>query len=361
MKLASSSSAIWVRESPQARRDHVQHVVFERRVLERGCDRFELAPDVAAQPGVRLERRCRDQDRSAEVGREREPSRPPAHVLVLGLGEILERPPPVLPEHLPAAPVEDHVLGGQVHTDRECRRRHDRPDLTESKPLLDDFALLERRIRVVERHATLQADQQLTPGQRFVPLPEASPRGLRGGEAGAARQPLGQRRRGRPVGDEHEHLFASARERVGGGYQQLAAILGRRDQNLLRPLPLAVVLAVAEHALAKDALPQLHRPPRVDEQLRLQPLGEQRRLPEHGREPDHPWVAPRHLELGEEELQPRTPLVVGQHLQLVHDDEPDALNQVRLRDKQRLQLLVDHDGDLELASEDLPVEFPPIA
>jgi len=62
----------------------------------------------------------------------------------------------------------------------------------------------------------------------------------------------------------------------------------------------------------------------------------------------------------EEDLQNGSPLLIGQVLQLIHQDEADVIDELGVADEKGMELLIDDDGNVEPAALDALVVFAAI-
>jgi hypothetical protein len=226
---------------------------------------------------------------------------------------------------------------------------------------LHERALLPRQIRVVERHRAAQREAQRLASVCFLLLRELLER-------------LGDRRQvhaigedacagdgGRSVGHEDQHLLASSGDVLRGREHQFLRHGPAHVRKRLGAVFPGVVLAVGERPLAEDAFAKVDRTARVDEQLGVEPVGQQLRFAEHRGQAHDPRPRSRHLELGQQQLERRPARLVGDELQLVDHHEPHALERLGSAHEKGPELFEHHDGDLEASSGDRFVVLATIA
>ena len=117
---------------------------------------------------------------------------------------------------------------------------------------------------------------------------------------------------------------------------------------------------VMENPLVEHALVQLDRPLVKGKEVGAQPPGEGIGVPQDGRESDDLRAMRRGDDLGQGDLQPRSPVRVADFLELVDDHQCDVFQEERVLYHELRHLLVNDDRYSELARLDRPVMFPVI-
>ncbi|OQB45041.1 MAG: hypothetical protein BWY00_01798 [Firmicutes bacterium ADurb.Bin153] len=172
---------------------------------------------------------------------------------------------------------------------------------------------------------------------------------------------MGQGLRRGLVGEEDDRLLALVFHKKLGRLDILPCFpFGLEGKPLLFAFETAVELSVAEFAVEKNALAELDGPLVLLDHLRPEPLGQGLALPQDGGESHELGLLRIQEDAREEDFQNGSPLLVGEVLQLVHQDEADVAQELGIADQEGMELLVDDDGDVKAAALDALVVLPAV-
>ena len=163
------------------------------------------------------------------------------------------------------------------------------------------------------------------------------------------------------VGQEDNGLFALVFHKELGRLHILTRFPFRFEREpALFAFETAVEFPVAELAVEKDALAKLHGALVFPDHFGPEPLGQGLALPQDGGEPHELGLFRVQEDPREEDLQDGAPLLVGQVLQLIHQDEANIVDELGVADQEGMELFIDDDGDVEPAALDALVVLPAV-
>ena len=135
---------------------------------------------------------------------------------------------------------------------------------------------------------------------------------------------------------------------------------GLEREPLLFADDATVELPVSKLAVEKDALAELHGSLVLPDHFSPEPLGQGLALPQNRGEPHELGLLRVQEDAREEDLQDRSPFLVGQVLQLVHQDEADVVDEFGIADQEGMELFINDDRDVKTAALDALVVFPAV-
>ncbi len=222
----------------------------------------------------------------------------------------------------------------------------------------------------MKRHAMAQRLEQRVARARRLERAQGVHRLTRGGQVHAHREQFRAAPRLVLGLHENETVFAAFREVAHILGQHFPGRIAHRLRQRLAALAGRVVGAVAEPALVQHAVAQFDRAPLVIDQFRAHPLRQLLRPADDRRKAQQPAAPPvprRHLRFRAVE-QPRqqqfghgAAFRVRQNLQFIRDDQVDLRRPFRAPHQQLRQLLVNRDGDIEVAPVESAVELAAVA
>jgi len=161
------------------------------------------------------------------------------------------------------------------------------------------------------------------------------------------------------VGQEDDRLLALVFHKELGRLHVLPLFpFGFEGEPLLFADDAAIEFPVSEFAVEKDALAKLHGALVFPDHFGPEPLSQCLALPQYSGEPHELELLRIQQDPREEDLQDGSPFFVGQVLKLVHQDEADVVDELRIADQEGVELFVDDDGDVEPAALDALVVLP---
>jgi len=301
------------------------------------------------------------EDGPAKVGDEAVAGHPAAHVLVIGNEDALLGEAARVPEILPAQRRDDGILHGEIEADGEGGGRAEDADLALAGVTLDDVPLLPGEVGVVDGDAGVQKGEEHVLGDALFQSIHLGDGAGGGRKAQAMAEVMGQGLRRGLVGQEDNRLLAFVLGKELGRLHVLARFpFGLEGKPHLFADDATVEFPVAKLAVEKDALAEFNGALFLPDHFGPEPLGQGLALPQDGGKPHELGLLQIQEDPREEDLQDGPPLLVGQVLQLVHQDEADVAQELGIADQERMELLINDDRDVKPAALDALVVLPAV-
>jgi len=343
------------------RGDEVQDVPVHLPAVQRGGHLLDGAVDIVVGVELVIHVGGGDEERPAEVGDEAVAGHPAAHVLVVGNEDALLGEAAGIPEILPAKRRYDGVLHGEIEPHSERRGRAEDADFPFAGVALDDVPFLPGEVGVVDGDTAAQKGNEHVFGDALFQGVHLGDGAGGGREAQTMAEVMGQGFRRGLVGEEDDRLLALLLGEELGCLDVLTCFpFGLEGEPVLFALDAAIELPVVEFTVEKDSLAEFDGAFVLADHLRPEPLGQRLALPQNRGEPHELGLLRIQENTREQDLQDRSPFLVGEVLQLVHKDEADVAQELGISDQKGMEFFINDDGDVEPTALDAFVIFPSV-